>query len=353
MLYDDIKAGDIPILSFLKGTKYAMYVGPELTSRERNLLKSKDIPVPVIYLPEILGQLSEDVVKYNFPGVTMPESLTAESIYAQIRSEFEGRVTPESRLIVRYDGDVLVINDAKDSLTLAISYLINKCSPHRPRSKKVIKMMSWKKSEDGIKRTLDALFDALNDEKEDTRFRVQKTKPTSDEGFDDEMQKALQDAEVIIKTLLLKGCPPEMLLTLINQSIKLSRLRITKQFKIFLPDFDKEEIKMGPLPKTVFLFFLRHPEGVMFSHLQDYRDELLNIYSHICTNDNPQKMQDSIDRLIDPFDNSICEKCAAVKKAFILNIADHIASNYYISGAQGEKKCIPLDRTLVEWECEL
>ena len=91
----------------------------------------------------------------------------------------------------------------------------------------------------------------------------------------------------------------------------------------------------------------------MFSHLQDHRDELNMIYEHVSTNDDPEKMRESIKRIIDPLDNSISEKCAAVKKAFILNIADHIASNYYISGAQGEKKCIPLDRTLVEWECEL
>ena len=101
------------------------------------------------------------------------------------------------------------------------------------------------------------------------------------------------------------------------------------------------------------IFFLRHPEGVMFSHLQDYREELKMIYGHVCTNDDPQRMEESINRLTDPFDNSICEKCANVKKAFLVKVADNIASNYYISGAQGEKKGISLDRTLVEWECEL
>ena len=44
-----------------------MYVGPELIPEQRERLKSKDIRVPVIYLPEILEQLSEAVVKYNFP----------------------------------------------------------------------------------------------------------------------------------------------------------------------------------------------------------------------------------------------------------------------------------------------
>ena len=362
MVYNEIKPGDISCLSFLKGTDYAMYVGPELTPKQRVLLKSKDIPVPVIYLPEILEQLSEAVVKYNFPGVTLPESLTVESIYAQIRAEFDGRITPESRLIIKYNGDVLVIYDAKDCFSLVISYLINMCAPRRPRARKMMKI-SWKMSKGG----LDDLFDALDDEKEDirfstrshrevdsdVRFRIQEKTLISEEGFDDEMQKAFHEAEDIIKTLLLKGCPPELLLTLINQSVKLSRIRISKQFKIFLIDYDNEEIKMGPLPKTVFLFYLRHPEGVMFSHLQNYRDELLRIYEHVCTNDDPQRMEDSINRLTNPFDNSICEKCANVKKAFILKIADNIASNYYISGEQGEKKSIPLDRNLVQWECEL
>ena len=69
-MYNEIKYGDIPILSFLKGTDYAMYVGPELNPKQRELLKSKDIPVPVIYLPEILEQLSESVVNYNFPDTS-------------------------------------------------------------------------------------------------------------------------------------------------------------------------------------------------------------------------------------------------------------------------------------------
>ena len=77
------------------------------------------------------------------------------------------------------------------------------------------------------------------------------------------------------------------------------------------------------------------------------------IYERVCKNDDLAKMQESIERLINPFDNSICEKCAAIKKAFLLNISDEVAKNYYINGAQGEKKGISLDRNLVEWQCEL
>ena len=383
MMFNEIKSGDIPILSFLKGTDYAMYVGPELNPRERQQLKSKDIPVPVIYLPEILEQLSDSVLSYNFPGVVVPESLSVESIYAQIRAEFDGRVTPESRLIVKYNGDVLVIYDAKDCFSLVISYLINMCKPASKRKAKLtgIRFNKISRFDDSL---LD-LYESLDDESfkeepaadlsepEGIRFRISEsreesrrekkeeilfsTKPcrreiSSEESFDAEMQTALKEAEEMIKGLLLKGCPTELILSWLNQNVKLSKLRITKQYKILLVDYDKE-IKMGPLPKTVFLFFLRHPEGVMFSHLQDYKQELREIYGRVCTNDDLEKMEQSISRLIDPFDNSICEKCAAVKKAFVMNVSDTVAKNYYVNGSQGEKKSISLDRNLVEWECEL
>ena len=389
MMFNEIKSGDIPILSFLKGTDYAMYVGPDLSPKQRGLLKSKDIPIPVIYLPEVLEQLSESVLSYNFPGVVMPESLSVENIYAQIRAEFEGRVTPESRLIVKYNGDVLVIYDAKESFSLVISYLINMCKPKqksgegglRIRFKKCLKLSEpWGGLYDKIDEDLDLEESQAHlEEPDEIRFRMSESpemsrrakkkekeekehimfstdacyrEMASEESFDAEMQNALKEAEEMIKGLLLKGCPTDLILSWLNQNVKLSRLRITKHYKIILVDYDKE-IKMGPLPKTVFLFFLRHPEGVMFSHLQDHRKELKEIYGRVCTNDDLDKMRQSISRLTDPFDNSICEKCAAVKKAFVMNVSDTIAKNYYINGLQGEKKSISLDRSLVEWECEL
>ena len=91
----------------------------------------------------------------------------------------------------------------------------------------------------------------------------------ADVSFKNDMDNATEEAEKTVKNLLLNGCPPEMILSWVNQNVKISRIRVTNQFKIILTDYENTEIKMGPLPKAVFLFFLRHPEGVMFSHLQD------------------------------------------------------------------------------------
>ena len=186
------------------------------------------------------------------------------------------------------------------------------------------------------------------------RFRVtsQQEPPQADQTFSTEMAKAAAEIEKMVKDLLLQGFPAEIVQSWLNEAVKLSRLRITRQFKILLVDYDME-IKMGPLPKTVFLFYLRHPEGVKFTYLQDHVDELRNIYGHVSVNDDPVKMDESIASLTDPLNNSICEKCAAIKKAFMLKVHDNVARNYYITGMQGGEKGIALDRNLVEWECQL
>ena len=41
------------------------------------------------------------------------------------------------------------------------------------------------------------------------------------------------------------------------------------------------EIKMEPLVKSVYLLFLKHPEGIMFKCLPEYREELAQIYNRI------------------------------------------------------------------------
>ena len=173
--------------------------------------------------------------------------------------------------------------------------------------------------------------------------------PTFFLAFVDEVAEQLRDA---IKALMLKGLPAEVIKSWVDENVTLSRLRITRHFKIILADYDME-IKMGPLPKAVFLFYLRHPEGVRFSYLQDYADELMHIYSRLSVNDDPKKMRESINALTDPLSNSASEKCAAIKKAFLLQINDSIAKNYYVTGVQGGKKGISLDRSLVQWECKL
>ena len=402
MKYQEIRHEEIPSLSFMRDTDYILYVGPRLSCFQQGILESFSEEVQIIYLPDIICQLSKEVFEYNLPGIQRPERLSAELIYDRIRAELGAQFTSRNRLLIRYEGDELVIYDAGSWFFKVVSYLKNayipvticcksygheECSGLRfravddndpevvPDYKEVVEEVEVE-VEANDHRDSDIRFSVVNNEKRDqepddyyrqmlmlfaaaqsqpaVKQKVQRTvtKYKADTLFDKEMISAARQVHTYIKGLLLQGFPAELLQLWINENVKLSRLRITKQYKVILVDYDRE-VTMGPLPMTVFLFFLRHPEGVRLSYLQDHVDELRMIYGHVSVNDDPEKMEASIAALVDPFNNSICEKIAAVKKAFMRSVNDSIARNYYITGEQGKKKGILLDRSLVEWECEL
>lgn len=111
-------------------------------------------------------------------------------------------------------------------------------------------------------------------------------------------------------------------------------------------------IRLSPLDKAIYLLFLRHPEGINFSYLPDYREELMGIYKRLMNYRSTASMQKSIEDVTDPTNNSINEKCARIRRVFIDTLGNYLASSYYITGNRGEKKRIILDRKFVHWEEE-
>jgi len=118
---------------------------------------------------------------------------------------------------------------------------------------------------------------------------------------------------------------------------KLSRLLITRNWQFILLDYDRKEIEMQPVHKAVYLLFLAHPEGIVFKHLSDYREELLRYYKATARFMEIEKIEESVDRLINPLDNAINEKCSRIKKIFS-ELMDEYSASYYIIGSHTRKQ---------------
>ena len=128
------------------------------------------------------------------------------------------------------------------------------------------------------------------------------------------------------------------------------RILVTRDYRILLPDRFGMEIRLRPLVKTVFLLFLRHPEGIRFGDLPDYRNELLDLYKGITRRPSGPETEASIDRLVDPRDNSIHEKAANLSAALSRYFKPQELPAYVLTGKAGAPKRIRLDRSRVEWE---
>ena len=136
----------------------------------------------------------------------------------------------------------------------------------------------------------------------------------------------------------------------LKHQIKFSRITITKDCTVLLTDYDNKEVKMEPMTKAIYLLYLRHPEGIAFKQLPDYRKELADIYNRIKPWGLNDRVLKSIEDVTNPLLNSINEKCSRVKAAFLPLVDASLVDHYYIIGKGGEEKKIVLPRNLVNWE---
>ncbi len=210
---------------------------------------------------------------------------------------------------------------------------------------------------------LDAIVKKVHDKHAHAAVYCKEERPKKKEGsknyadeqfswelYDDDVAIIIDEVRERFKKLKEKGLTEKILFRILKEKPKLSRLVITKDMRIVLPDYNNMEIKMEPINKAVFLLFLRHPEGIVFKCLPDYRKELVDIYQMIKPYGLNERVIQSIEDVTNPCLNSINEKCARIRGAFVSQFDEDLARQYYIWGWRGEPKKIELPRDLVTWE---
>lgn len=310
----------------------------------------KMIGFHVVYLPLLLKQLAnKEVLQYRAPYLNESE-VSRINIGNDFLLRFLDNPNDRSRIkhgFIRTE-DIHRGNDGNDKAT-------NRFYPISS------------KSNESVVDQLHSIGKQINDERNKSgKWLINKEKLDDQQIFFDEQSHAddhfnsqlfdentsdlIDEIKERIAKLRQRGISQYILEQLIHPDDRLSRLVITKDFQILLPDYNNMEIKMEPLVKAVYLLFLNHPEGIYFKHLPDYREELAHIYNKV----RPMGMNDrtlrSIKDVTNPMLNSINEKCARIRGAFVGRFDDHMARHYYVDGLRGEAKKIALPRNLVVWE---
>lgn len=175
-----------------------------------------------------------------------------------------------------------------------------------------------------------------------------------DERFNVEMDAIQEELEYIIRRLRATGLTQLAIQRMVGMIFdKPSRLLVDKDNRILLQDYNNKEIDMSPIQKAAYFLFLNHPEGILLKDIGNYRQELAGIYSALSNRTSQEDIEDSIAHLTDPYDNSLNEKCARIKRAFLSEFCDELAQLYYISGHRGKPKLISLPRDLITSESGL
>ena len=174
-----------------------------------------------------------------------------------------------------------------------------------------------------------------------------------DEILDEDVRETLEELEKKIERLRLLGIPLTVIVEFVAKYETISRLRLTDDYKIILPDYGNREVQMGPLCKAMFFLFLNHPEGIVLKRLEEHHRELANYYlqtSH--KKELSPVMLARINNLEYPGNDNINVVLSRINKYFRKTIDEHLAKHYYIVGKPGEPYKIALDNIIIEWEDE-
>jgi hypothetical protein len=136
------------------------------------------------------------------------------------------------------------------------------------------------------------------------------------------------------------------------QNSELSRLVIDRFKNIRLIDFGNLELRLNPTEKSLYLFFLRHTEGVAIGALPQHKQEIFDLYSSLSLTGTRAEMQQRVDTLVSVTGNAVSENISRIKKKFTDALGLEVAVQYCIQGPNGGRKSIPLDRNLVLWEVQ-
>lgn len=309
------------------------------------------------YYDKVLGNVTPEALAYNFPGIKADAAILSRERFTKAIIEGLGiDLAEKDVLFVRYIGKAdptLFDYSERNAFEVYVDSASN-------AEEFLIKAFAFVETLKDIRDSGIRFSISRRDNDNDIRFRRADSDtpkdvepPTPDEIFDEGLRKVAQETYSSLSHLIMSGYSIEVIEGWLKQLSAPSHVVITKDYRIFLPDYNNLEIKMTQLPKTVFLFFLWFDVRCAIYQLQDHRDEFLAIYRKLSIFDDPQAMEDSIDRLVSANGVSFMEKCAAVKKAFTTKMSDRQAKNYYVHGEQGYSKGIDLDRSLVTWEYPL
>ena len=339
------------------GPKELIYVASEEDKDLEDMLQNKPevfegwgqmMGFHIIYLPLLIKKLQEKrVLQYRAPYLSDTEVKSAI-----IGNDFLLRFldNPADRGKMKH-GFIRTENihrgdDGKDKAINRFYPLSSKSG--EPIADQLHRISKQIATEDSQKKLTSRTFDEwgegvdVSDCPADSKFNSQQ------DGED--ISDLMEEIRERVAKLRQRGIAEYLLEQLIHPDNRLSRMVITKDYRILLPDYNGMEIKMEPLVKAVYLLFLRHPEGIAFKQLPDYREELTKIYNQLKPYGLTDRAIQSIEDVTNPMLNSINEKCARIRAAFIGQFDDYMAKSYYIDGLRGEAKKIALPRNMVIWE---
>lgn len=344
---------DIPVLSEIikNGREIALYCEPSyhdginryIRTHYDEICQQLDAKgITFVYIPQFLEHLDE-YIQYNFPdssGIDT-KSFTADNLYSEIAGNLTEIPSTGRPLLIAMQRKVKVVHTPKTDVVTE-KYFSCFDLDYADDHQFGLALRHYISTLEG---RFSIRFHKSNDlplvREEDILYGHDADRASNDILFSEIAERVeMLSARGVNKALIRQFLFP--------QEPKLSKLVITEDFRLLLPDYGNREIRMHKLSKALYFLYLRHKEGLRFKELCDHKDELFDLYRTVSPREDMAAMERSVEDIVDSTKNSVNVTCSRIKNAFVSEIDDSLAKQYYIAGRAGEPKFIALDRSLVE-----
>ena len=105
---------------------------------------------------------------------------------------------------------------------------------------------------------------------------------------------------------------------------------------LVLPDENGVQIKLTPMERTLYILFLRYPEGINADELWRYWDELCDIYGSQTVYDDKDLIEDAVEGICDEEKVTWYTNVSRIKRKVSEKLGKRAAEQYIIRrGADG------------------
>ena len=149
--------------------------------------------------------------------------------------------------------------------------------------------------------------------------------------------------------------PKELMAELLRGKVVLGRpgrVLVNGDLRVVLPEYDEMEIPMPAMCRTLYILFLKQRkqgEGIVLRDIDEYRDEIIDIYTMVKPGASEERVAQSVDNLCDPYGDSLNQMISRINRCVRNVITDKAQSRQYcITGSRGKVYSVSLDPGIIE-----
>ena len=148
--------------------------------------------------------------------------------------------------------------------------------------------------------------------------------------MDEDAASIVAQIKTLLRQLKIKGATDKEIDSLLTEEDRPGRAYIDTKGMLVLPDAGDARIRLTPMERTLYILFLRYPEGINADELWRYWDELCEIYGSQTVYDDIDLIEDAVEGICDEEKVTWYTNVSRIKRKVSDRIGKRAAEQYII-----------------------